>query len=394
MRMLCIFIHRYRWGYIIRGDERGFYEKAKVYTQRGVRLYVVEKEPSMQSSMKERIYVSVKVGDQSLPLRSIFDAAKLFLSALRSLAKLDVTPDVIYAYNQDSENVITAYLAKLLFRAPMIIVYHHINPFSFSKFRDGVKLRRSKGYAILNAIWYSILPHLTAYCASQAEGHLALSQATASDLFRVVGQDGCAVVGNGVDCKKFRVMNIGKKYDAIFLGRLVPQKGIDILLKAWRKVVDAQPEAKLILVGGIEPNYVREYSKMTSDLQLNRSVQFTGFVEDEILVRLLNESRLFVFPSRREGFAQAVAQAMACGLCCILSDIPALREVYGDAAIYFPLDDHEELAKLIVNALQNDELRSELGKKARERALSMPWQKAVDKEITIMQEIVYKKRMI
>ena len=73
---------------------------------------------------------------------------------------------------------------------------------------------------------------------------------------------------------------------------------------------------------------------------------------------------MFVFPSRREGFARAVAEAMASGIPCILSDLPELHEVYSDAAIYVPLNDHRSLASAILTLLQDDLKREELGEKA------------------------------
>jgi len=180
---------------------------------------------------------------------------------------------------------------------------------------------------------------------------------------------------------RFRPLDLPKIYDAVFLGRLAPQKGIDVLLKAWSLVVQRNAEAKLALLGGGEPEDVSRYRKMAEELGLAKSVTFAGFVEDEELVRLMNSSRLFVFPSRQEGFAQAVSQAMGCGLCCILSDIPPLKEVYGSAAAFFPVDHPEALAERVLGLLGADDERKDLGMKAHQLAMRFSWEDTVRREL-------------
>src|SRR5438128_1930481 len=108
----------------------------------------------------------------------------------------------------------------------------------------------------------------------------------------------------------FRPIELQKTYDAAFLGRLHPQKGVDVLLNAWRQVSDEVPSAKLLIIGGGHEHHVKRYREQIRTLNLEKNVQMAGFVSDEtLLVKMLNSSRIFVFPSRYEGFALAVAEA-------------------------------------------------------------------------------------
>jgi len=379
--MLCIFIHRYRWGVQIRGDERGFYEKARIYRRKGIKLIVIEKQPSMKDSLDPDTYESLTMRSGHLPLRNIFDLALILYNAFMLMLKIKKRPDLVYVYNQDPENVIVGYLAKLFFSVPTIIVYHHISPSNFETLRQGVVRRRMSRQSIPSSIWRSIIPSLNLFCSRRADIHLALSYATAEEVRRYIGIKDCAVVGNGVDTATFRNLGLERTIDAIFLGRIAHQKGIDVLLSAWAEVIKHVQGAKLIIVGGGDSMPVKRFRDIAVSLGLQGHVIFTGFVNDEELVLLLNRAKLFVFPSRKEGFAQAVSQAMACGLCCILSDIPSLREVYGDAAAYFPTEDHITLAFLILEYLQNDSLRLQKAAIAERLVRDMKWENVVEKEV-------------
>jgi glycosyltransferase involved in cell wall biosynthesis len=379
--MLCVFIHRYRWGVQIRGDERGFYEKAKIYKRKKIKLFVIERKPSIAGSLDPEVYESIYMNKVYLPLRNIFDLAQVLFEALVPLLKLRKRPNVVYVYNQDPENVIVGYVAKLLYRVPMVIVYHHISPSTLDTLRAGVARRRLSGYRLHSAVWRSLIPCVNRFCAGKADLHLALSCSTAQEVKRLLGVQYCVVVGNGLDTNTFKNLGLERIYDAIFLGRLVQQKGIDVLLSAWAEVVKHIPQAQLVVVGGGDAPLTRRFKDMAISLGLNGSVRFTGFVNDDELVILLNKAKVFVFPSRREGFAQAVSQAMACGLCCILSDIPSLRELYRDAAVYFPVDDHSVLASMILKYLQNHVLRLQMGECAERSVSKLRWEDVVEKEI-------------
>jgi glycosyltransferase involved in cell wall biosynthesis len=375
------FIHTYRWGSQIRGDERGYIEKARAYGKLGIQVFSLEREPSLQEGMGEHVYVSLKVRYRVVPT----DFGKLLLLSLFSLIaavrKYPSRPLAVYAYNQDVENLWVAYLLKYVFGAPLVVIYHHIRAASFSPFGKGVADRLRRGFHPFSAVTKSILPALNLYAAKHADVNIALTAATRDDVERYVGIKDCAVVGNGLDTDKFRPLDLPKEYDAVFLGRLAPQKGVDVLLQAWKEVVRKAPGARLVLLGGGEKKDVLMYRRMSKELGLEGSVRFTGFVPDTEIVRYMAESKVFVFPSRKEGFAQAVSQAMGCGLCCILSDIPPLREIYGGAAVFFPLDQPVPLAEAIVRMLGADGERTVLGKKARQLALRFSWDDTVRREL-------------
>jgi glycosyltransferase involved in cell wall biosynthesis len=380
--MVCLFIHRYRWGHQIRGDERGFLEKSREYKSLGISILAVEGEPSFEQDVGENVYTSLSIGDLHLPLRNPLDLLTVVLKSAKRLAVMRVTrPIAVYAYNQDPENVVTGLVFKLILRSPLVIVYHHVSDLSFASLGEGIMERRRKGYGLLASIWRSVIPALNRFSAKVADAHLALSNSTKTEVERLVGVKNCVVVGNGLDTTKFKPLDIEKKYDAAFLGRIVHQKGIDTLLRAWAIVVRRQPNSRLILIGGAEQPESDHFLKLAKDLDVLDFVEFKGFLSDEKVVESLSASRLFVFPSRKEGFAQAVSQAMACGLCSILTDLPPLRETYGDVALFVPPDDPEGLAACISKMLADPETCRELGARSRQFVQRFDWRIVVEREL-------------
>jgi glycosyltransferase involved in cell wall biosynthesis len=381
-------LHRYRWGLQIRGDERGFIEKAKEYSRKGVKVLVLERAPSMQSEMGDRVYESIIIGDCRIPPRNIMDELLIFLRVLRVLPLKRLKGNlVVYSYNQDPPNALTGYLLKMLLRRRLAIVDHHINPVISMAFRQAINSRRKRGFGLVSAIWKSILPALNRHALMRADIHFAISQSTCLEVRDQLHSPRVVTVGNGVDRMKFRPLHAVKTYDAAFLGRISPQKGIDTLIQAWALVTRLKPEAKLVLIGGGDKTYLSTYSKMISSMGLEKNIHLTGFLSDEELVRTLGSSSLFLFPSRREGFAQAVSQAMASGLCCVLSDIPSLRETYGECAFFVKPDDPEALATTVIELLHDPGKRSSMAEKGLAKMAGYSWTNVVSREISYLSKM-------
>lgn len=126
------------------------------------------------------------------------------------------------------------------------------------------------------------------------------------------------------------------------LGRITPEKGFDILVDAFNRVETG--DFKLCIAGGVETerNY---YENLRANAGEN--VIFPGFVSGELLRQLYTHTRLFVLPSRNEGFPLALLDAMAYGCDILASDIPASRLVSLPECSYFRKEDIEQLSSLI-----------------------------------------------
>ena len=105
----------------------------------------------------------------------------------------------------------------------------------------------------------------------------------------------------------------------LYMSRLHPKKNIEGLLYAWEKVLNAFPSARLIIAGSGDRAYTNSLQQLSQKLELQDSIEFTGFVTGEKKNRLLSNSWIFALPSHQENFGVAVLEAIACGLPVVIS---------------------------------------------------------------------------
>lgn len=115
------------------------------------------------------------------------------------------------------------------------------------------------------------------------------------------------------------------------VGRVTPEKGIDVLIKAYNLI--NRMDYKLVIAGSFD--YETGYKKKLDSLIARKDVVFTGFVRSEDLSQLYSNAALFVLASNNEGFSIALLEAMSYGLPIIVSDISAMHMVNLDPESYF-----------------------------------------------------------
>jgi glycosyltransferase involved in cell wall biosynthesis len=155
----------------------------------------------------------------------------------------------------------------------------------------------------------------------------------------------------------------------LFLARLVPQKGPDILIEAFAKFVPANPHWSLQIAGD-GPMHSELKSRVRS-LGIDDRVFFHGCVKDP--TDLLSRASVFVLPSRFEGTPNALLEAMAARLACIVTDASPgpLRLIQnGVTGLVVKTEDADELAQALHDLAQDCELRQEFGQAAWERTNS------------------------
>ena len=172
----------------------------------------------------------------------------------------------------------------------------------------------------------------------------------------------------------------------LYVGSDKPHKNLENLLKAFAKV-KLWVKVPLVLAGP-KGRGSRSLRALASKLGIEDSVYWLGRIPEEELPALYSAATAFVFPSLYEGFGLPVLEAMSCGVPVACSDIPALREVAGDAASYFNPRSIESIAEAIAVLIKDSELRESLREKGLIRASLFSWDESAYRTIAFYREIL------
>jgi len=182
---------------------------------------------------------------------------------------------------------------------------------------------------------------LVALTRAERDDHLALS----------IGKpEQWSVIPSGVDVRHIgcRVDQLrsqqGLQWDAVSVGRLVPIKGMERLIKAWAIVCQQKPEARLALVGDGEER--KALQALSCELGIEQQVYFAGWQDP---LPFLASARCFSLLSHNEGMGRAVVEAFAAGLPCVVSDVCGLRELVDESVgCVVDAEDSENVAEALL----------------------------------------------
>jgi len=151
------------------------------------------------------------------------------------------------------------------------------------------------------------------------------------------------------------------------LSRLTPEKGQRHLLKAWKKVIKALPNAKLKIAGrGPDSKYLHQ---LANKLNISESVEFLGFINKK--AKFYNSLSLFIFPTiwEMEGFGIVAVEALSYGIPVVAYNTGPVPEIIDHTCgITVPSENIHQLAQAIINLLKNKRLRQKLSNKSKTKA--------------------------
>ena len=127
----------------------------------------------------------------------------------------------------------------------------------------------------------------------------------------------------------------------LFLGRIVPEKGVHYLIEAFKRL---DTDKKLVIAGGASDSS-EYYEQIQSAVAGDPRIILTGFVEGRMLQELYSNAYVYVLSSDLEGMPMSLLEAMSYGCCCLVSDIPECTEVVEDHAAVFRHGDVDDLGR-------------------------------------------------
>ena len=197
------------------------------------------------------------------------------------------------------------------------------------------------------------------------------------------------VIPNGVDIHEFVPALTPKREKVIlFVGFLIKRKGVAFLLDAAVKVIARHPDYRIVILGeGPEEGALRE---QTVRLGIEKAVRFLGFQPQAVVRDWMQRAQLFVLPSVEEGQGVVLLEALASGTPVIGSDVDGITEVITPAVgRLFPAGNSAALAEQILELVEDETLRLQLGLAARRRAeAEYDWDRLALEYITLYRQVL------
>lgn len=203
------------------------------------------------------------------------------------------------------------------------------------------------------------------------------------------------VVWNGIENSLSSRLPLSSPPIVVFAGRLVWEKGVDVLLQAFARVTEYIPNAKLLIAGDGEER--EKLTRQIVQLKLQQNVSLLGYVSRAQMEQYFASSWVQVVPSRwAEPFGIVAVEAMMRGTAVVASDAGGLSEIvqHGQTGFLVKTNDVEALANALLVILQNQELAEKLGASGQEVALrNFTEASFVEKFIQIYQNLIQKSQI-
>lgn len=208
---------------------------------------------------------------------------------------------------------------------------------------------------------------------------IAVSEATRQDLLRYYGASS-TVVPHGVDERFFQ---LPRRPEPLLLcvSTLHPHKNHERLLRVFARLRESNPGLTLVLTG-VRGFHTAAVEEMIRELRLEEAVQVLGWIPREDLYEWFAKAAAFVYPSTFEGFGMPVLEALAAGLPVACSEIPPLREIAGEAALYFPPDDEDAMLDTLRRLLAGERAAED----GRGHARRYSWEAAARATLDVLTE--------
>lgn len=242
------------------------------------------------------------------------------------------------------------------------------------------------------------------HAARKSAKILTVSDFVRNDISKTMGIPKSKIVTtyNGVDQRFCKITNprslkqtekygIDKPY-ILYVGQWREHKNLVRLVEAFYEVANNKKykdKLDLVFAGRPDPKFPFLITKV-KELGLQKSVKFTGFVEDADLPILYNNAELFVFPSLSEGFGLPGLEAQSCGIPLVASNRTCFTEIFGNGALYFDPENVPDMAEKIIRVMEDSSFRSALIERGLKNASRFKWEDVAAKTLEVYREIVYK----
>lgn len=311
------------------------------------------------------------------------------LPLAKALSRQAADFDLIHIHELWNYPEFAAYRAAKRAKKPYMITIHgQLDPWCLNH-----KALRKKVYSSL--IQKKIL--------NEAAGIHAMTEKGVKNISNFVNSKNIVLVPNGLKKEEFDNLpdrnhieslypELRNRLVLLFLGRVTPKKGLDILVKAYGTLLKEIDDVHLLICGPEDIEYKKVIVKLLNDNHAIGKTTFTGMLTGDEKLAAFSRADIFILPSYSEGFSASTLEAMACGLPVIISEHCKFLDLEKLGAGKIIKADAGHLIKALRKLLNNPSMRLALGSKARQLFLEgYTMDKIADKIIAVYREILNKE---
>jgi len=177
----------------------------------------------------------------------------------------------------------------------------------------------------------------------------------------------------------------------LFLGRIDPKKGLDLLAPAFNKVYNQFPQTHLIVAGPDSIGFLPTAKSYFTQAGCLEAVTFTGMLKGELKLSVLAAANIYIAPSYSEGFSMSVLEGMATGLPCVITTGCNFPEAGMANAAKIVDINADDIADALIQLLQNADEAKKMGDRARQFILdNYTWDRIALKMVSVYEEIIFR----
>jgi glycosyltransferase involved in cell wall biosynthesis len=394
MKILVLFNSSYLPPRGIGGAEKRFLEISKRWIKYyGATIYVIEPKSSLIStykSYKVKLPFTTKYTLFTTIIRTLlWLPSALFLGLL--IAKRHKV-DLIFLPLNSLSNVLPGLILSRILKIPWIVTYPFPHLAEFSNNFLKMFQNYSSQTGALDAIVQTIASFLSISCIKRAS--CIITNGPKSLMTQMgIPPEKVSVTINGVDTTfySFEEKSLNKCYDATYIGRLTPEKGLLDLVKVWKYVTMSRPNSILAIVGSGRKDFVEFLRKIIVKAGLANNIVLLGFLPDVEAKRILISSKVFIYLDQMTAvypFPSSVLESMSCGIPVVMYNTykqinQEQNTLVKSGVRLVPIKHIKEVANEVLTLLSNPEFARKIGELGRSFSKNYTWDRvaAVDYKI-------------
>ena len=374
------------------GSEVRFAEIAKEWPAKRIQLHI------MLPEREKRVLEGQGVKATYQPLRELIKSEShnffniLGTYCIRLLqscfVKYPASIDLIYVPSDFLIDLIPGVICKMKNRAAKLFVcFFLIAPNPFRGYEN--VYRKSFRLPSVRGMIYFLTQRIAAAMVKKLKGKFfVLNSADKQKIVSMgIRNEVVHIVSMGVNVSEYAKTAPeanGAAYDAVFLGRMHPQKGLFDLVKIWKIVCTKRPDSRLGIIGGGGEEWFDKLKNEINASGVSENIDILGFKEGEEKIRILKSARCFVMPSHYESWGMVAVEAMASGLPVVAYDLPIFREIFSCGMIRVELGDIKGFAEAVLDLVSRPEYRKQLVEESETFLKKFDWTSIAEGELQIL----------